>query len=394
VSAAASVAPSSASPTDEPPALGHAEPRVLHVVCAGEAAGAERLLVDLLAHAKTTRASHAVALFTPSERVAAHFARPGFRIFDRGRVRENPLAYLWRSLGPTDTAWLEGVIRSEGANVVHLHTFASHVLGTRAALRAGAKIVRTEHDTRYFVDPSCSPFTRWSLRRSHAVVAIASHVADYVKATAPYAADRISIVRNGVDTEYFSPRPTRPASASAEARAPFTFVMACRLEPHKQVDVAIEALARVPQVRLIVVGDGSQRAKLEAHARAHRVADRVELRGFVADPRDTIAEADVGLSASRHEPFGLSVVEAMAMARPVVAFAVGGIREIVQAGKTGLLAQSLTVSELAVRMQEAADRPDRMRAMGVRAREFVVREFGVEAMCRGYADVYEHLARI
>ncbi len=364
-------------------------PRVLHVVCAGEAAGAERLLVDLLTHAEATRASHAVALFTPSERVAAHFTRPGFRVFDRGRVRENPISYLWRSLGPSDAAWLEALIRRENANVVHLHTFASHVLGTRAALRAGARIVRTEHDTRYFVDPSCSPFTRWSLRRSDAVVAIASHVADYVKHTAPYSAERVSVVRNGVDTEYFSPRP-RP---DAKQRRPFTFVVACRLEPHKQVDVAIEALARVPDAKLIVVGDGSQRRKLEAHARAHRVADRVEFRGFVADPRPIIAEADAGLSASRHEPFGLSVAEAMAMSRPVVAFAVGGIREIVQAGKTGLLAESLTISELSVRMQEAADRPDRMRAMGQRAREFVVRECNILSMCQGYAEVYERLTR-
>ena len=379
MSAAASVPLVPAAPTSRP--------RVLHVVCAGQAAGAERLLVDLLTHADETRASHSVALFTPSERVAAHFSRPGFRVLDRGRVRENPIAYLWRSLGPTDAAWLEAVIRSEKANVVHLHTFASHVLGTRAALRAGARIVRTEHDTRYYVDPSCSPFTRWSLRRSHAVVAIASHVADYVKATAPYAADRVSIVRNGVDTEYFSPRP-KPAGK------PFTFVMACRLEPHKQVDVAIEAIARVPSVRLVVAGDGSQRKKLEAHARAHRVADRVELRGFVADPRDTIAEGDVGLSAARHEPFGLSVLEAMSMARPVVAFAVGGIREIVQAGKTGLLAKTLTVSELAVRMQEAADRPDRMRAMGQRAREFAVKEGNIASMCLGYAEIYERLAQL
>jgi glycosyltransferase involved in cell wall biosynthesis len=374
------------------PAAATAEVRVLHVVCAGEAAGAERLLLDLVTHAELTRASHAIALFTPSQRVADHFRSAGehaLRLHDRGRVRENPVAYLWRSLGSADVRWLTGVIEHERANVVHLHTFASHVLGTRAALAAGARIVRTEHDTRYFVDPSCSPFTRWSLKRVHAVVAVAAHVADYVARTAPYAAERITVVKNGVDTDYFAP----VLRASKDKSAPFTFVMVCRLEPSKQVDVAIEALARVPAARLVVVGDGSQRSKLARLARAWGVTDRVDFRGFLADPRTAIAEADAGLSASRHESFGLSVLEAMSMGKAVVAFAVGGIRELVQHGKTGFLARSLTASELAARMQEAADRPDRTRAMGIRARELAVRECGLPSMCRGYADVYEKLVR-
>ncbi len=373
------------------PAASADDARVLHVVVAGEAAGAERLLLDLVTHAEQTRATHAIALFTPSERVADHFRKEDLRVFDRGRVRENPIAYLWRSLGPSDTAWLEGVIREVNANVVHLHTFASHVLGTRAALRAGVRIVRTEHDTRHFVDPSCSPFTRWSLRRAHAVVAVASHVADYVAQTAPYAAERITVVRNGVDTEYFSPRATH--APPRRSREPFTFVMACRLEPLKQIDVAIEALARVPNARLVVAGDGSQRKKLERTARDWHVADRVEFRGFLPDPRAAIAEADAALSASRRESFGLSVLEAMSMGKPVVAFGIGGIRELVQHGKTGLLARSLTASELAARMQEAADRPDRMRAMGARAREWAARECNVSAMCNGYAAVYADLLR-
>jgi len=374
------------------PSVAPDEARVVHVVVAGEAAGAERLLLDLVTHAEHTRATHAIALFTPSERVADHFGRvnngEGARVFDRGRVRENPIAYLWRSLGPSDTAWLEGVLRETHANIVHLHTFASHVLGTRAALRTGARIVRTEHDTRHFVDPSCSPFTRWSLRRSHTVVAVASHVADYVARTAPYASERITVVRNGVDTEYFS-----PVLRARDPHAPFTFVTVARLEASKQVDVAIEALARVQSARLVIVGDGSQRRKLERTARAWRVADRVEFRGFLPDPRAAIAEADAALSASRRESFGLSVLEAMAMGKPVVAFAVGGIRELVQHGKTGWLARSLTASELAARMQEAADRPERARAMGMRAREWAARECAVTAMCAGYAEVYAKLLR-
>ena len=139
--------------------------RVVHVVVAGDIGGAERLLVDLASRPKESGAEHVVALLTPNRKLAAMFEKNGLSIRDRGPVRENPIAYLWRSLGPSDVAWLAGVLKDERASVAHLHTFGSHVLGTRAALRAGVPIIRTEHHVQYFIDASTRSFTRWSLAR-------------------------------------------------------------------------------------------------------------------------------------------------------------------------------------------------------------------------------------
>src|SRR5262249_37338127 len=150
---------------------------------------------------------------------------------DRGPIRENPIAYLWRSLGPRDVTWLASIFASEQATVAHLHTFQSHVIGTRAARRAGVKTLRTGHHVQYFLDPSTSAFTRWSLRRTDSIVAISDYVRDFVGRTAPYAATKMRVVRNGVDADYFA---ERPFEISAR---PFTFVVACRLEPWKQVDL-------------------------------------------------------------------------------------------------------------------------------------------------------------
>ena len=133
--------------------------RVTHVVVAGDIGGAERLLVDLATRPRETGAEHTVALMTPNRKLADMFEGAGLKVRDRGRVRENPLAYLWRSLGPRDVAWLEDVLRKERTEIAHLHTFGSHVVGARAALRADIPFVRTEHHVSYFIDPSCSPFT-------------------------------------------------------------------------------------------------------------------------------------------------------------------------------------------------------------------------------------------
>ena len=104
--------------------------RVVHVVVAGDIGGAERLLVDLASRPEESGAEHVVALLTTNRKLAAMFAKAGLSIRDRGPVRENPIAYLWRSFGPSDVAWLANVLCEERASIAHLHTFGSHVLGT------------------------------------------------------------------------------------------------------------------------------------------------------------------------------------------------------------------------------------------------------------------------
>ena len=74
----------------------------MHVVVAGEIGGAERLLVDLASRPEETGADHQIALFTPNRALASFFVRAGLRVHDRGPVREDPVSYLFRALGPGD----------------------------------------------------------------------------------------------------------------------------------------------------------------------------------------------------------------------------------------------------------------------------------------------------
>jgi glycosyltransferase involved in cell wall biosynthesis len=324
---------------------------------------------------------------TPNRKLLELFERAGLRVFDRGPVRENPLAYLWRSLGPADVAWLSGVMRETRATIAHLHTLGSHVVGTRAARRVGIPALRTEHHVQYFLDPSSAPFTRWSLARVDRSVAISRYVEAEVARIAPRQAHKLRVVRNGVDVDYFAPRPHAAADS-----APFTFAIACRLEPWKGVDLVLEALALSPRLHVDVIGDGSERARLEALAKGRKLEDRARFLGYLRDPRDAIAAADAVVSASRDEPLGLSVLEALAMARPVVAFAGGGIPEIVKHGETGWLARDRSAEALGRAMTEAAESRERARAFGEAGRAFVVSECRIERMCEGYRAVYEELS--
>jgi glycosyltransferase involved in cell wall biosynthesis len=359
--------------------------RVLHAVVAGEIGGAERMLVDLASNPSATHAEHAVALVSPSDPLRRMLSDAGLRVHDRGPAREGPLPFLWRSLGPRDVAWMARVARDERACIVHLHTFASQVVGTRAALRVGARILRTEHSTRAYVDPSCWPFSRWSLARADACVAISEHVRAVATARAPWAAAKVGVVPNGVDVERFAPREEPKAEA-------FTFVTVARLERRKGVDLALDALARVPGARLDVIGEGDQRRALEDGARARGLDDRVRFHGFVADTRGLLSQAHAALCASREEGLGIALIEAMALGLPVVGFAVGGVPELVEDGRTGLLCRAGDVDALAASMRRAIEGRARLPDMGSAARDRVKARFSLQAMCAGYAETYARLS--
>jgi glycosyltransferase involved in cell wall biosynthesis len=334
------------------------------------------MLCDLAARPRETAAEHTIALMTPNEELARLFVATGLRVLDRGRVGESPGAYLWRSLGPQDVAWLAEVMTRERADVAHLHTFGSQVVGTRAARRAGVRILRTEHSTRVYDDPTCWPFSRWSLRRTDRVVAISRHVLDVALKRAGWIRDHAQIIHNGVDAERFAPGTGGGAG----------FCLVGRLEPRKGVDVAIDAIAEVPGATLDVVGDGELRCELEA-----RAGPRVRFHGQLSDVRPVVLACAAVVCSSRNEGLGIALLEGMAMGKPVVAVPVGGVPEIVEDGVNGFLAPDGSPSALAKAMRRALEDPERLAQMGRAARARVEERFSIRAMCAAYAEAYARL---
>jgi glycosyltransferase involved in cell wall biosynthesis len=371
---------------------------VLHVVAAGEIGGAERMLIDLVRDGRSNSAEHAIALLTPNDAlrrlVGATATRGGVRLFDRGHAREGPVAFLRRAFGQEDVAWIADAVRGFRATHVHLHTFASQVIGTRAALREGCAVVRTEHSTRVYDDPTCWPFSRWSLERAHAVVAISEHVARRARERAPKLGVPIEVVWNGVDTARFAtasdpPTAAAPPEGSDADATPFTFAAVGRLDVRKGFDLAIRALETVPHARLRLVGEGEERARLEGLTRSLGLRDRVTFVGFCDDVRPEIARADAIVASSRTEGLGVALLEAMAMGKPVVGRPIGGIVEVVRDGETGWLAPGESLDDLASAMRAASSSKHEAVARGRAARARVEAHFSLDAMHRGYAAAYD-----
>ncbi len=358
--------------------------KVLHVIVAGAIGGAEQFLVNLATRPELSGADHIVALMTPNPKLRALFVDAGLRVRDRGPVHENPLATLTRSLGPWDLAWLARVAQDEKADLLHCHTYGSHVLAARTGLRTGLPVLRTEHGTRHYRDPTCGLLRHWSLRHTTAIAAVSRNVAEFVAKLEPAVAGRIEVVLNGIDMARFAPVPP-PGSG------PFTFAAVCRLDPVKRLHIAIEALAQTPDAHLNIVGDGRERGRLEALVHQHALQNRVHFLGHLPDPRAAIASADALLNTTFAEGLPLAVLEGAAMARPTLGFAGGGTPEVVQHGSTGWLVRDDNPDAWAAAVRDASASRDVAAQFGRGARAWVERRFDLDTMCKHYGVVYSTL---
>ena len=356
----------------------------MHVVVAGDIGGAERLLVDLAARPERTGADHEVALITPNRALHAYFESQGLCVHDRGPARENPVVYLARTFGSRDADWLAALLERQRIDVVHTHTFGSHVLGTRAAQRTRLPQLRTEHHVMHYFDLSCSPFTRWAVARTDRVVCVSEYVRRTLVRTVPGVADRAVVVRNGIDTSYWCARERGNRRGDSSLRAGIV----CRLTGWKRVHLAVRAAAAA-RAELVVVGDGEERKALEALARKQGATARFV--GHQPDPRPFIADCDVTVSTADNEPLGLSVLESLSMERPVIAFDGGGIPEIVQNEQTGWLVPSATPEAFATALERASGDRERLRRMGESGRRFAEEQGDLNRMCAGYAAAYRSL---
>ncbi|MFN2644917.1 MAG: glycosyltransferase family 4 protein [Burkholderiales bacterium] len=207
---------------------------------------------------------------------------------------------------------------------------------------------------------------------------------------------RNEVIYNGVDLEHW-----QPVDAAALRRAlgfaPSDYVigLSAVLRPEKNPVQLIDALARLKTLglpaRALFIGDGPERARVEARARALGVADRFVVSGFQEDVRPFLSACDVVALTSFTEAFSLAAVEAMALGRPVVHPHVGGAAEMIQSGQDGWLFPVRDTATLVERLVRLADPVARTR-MGENARTTVAARFSERLMVERYEELLAELA--
>jgi glycosyltransferase involved in cell wall biosynthesis len=168
-----------------------------------------------------------------------------------------------------------------------------------------------------------------------------------------------------------------------------------RLSDQKGCEFLIRALPQViakhPDARLVIVGDGPERPKLETLAAQLGAADSIQFAGYQPEPSKAILSSSLIAIPSIYDPFPLVTLEVMALGRPVVGSAVGGIPEAVEDGRTGILVPPRDPSALATAIVRLLDSPELRRQMGAAARASAQEKFSPSAITPQFERLYRRL---
>jgi glycosyltransferase involved in cell wall biosynthesis len=214
-------------------------------------------------------------------------------------------------------------------------------------------------------------------------VGVGERTSREVEALVGLPADSVLTIHNGV--------PDQPRVA-ADRPGPGQLVGAIgRFERQKGFDLLIRALAQIEGVRLVLVGEGSERRRLEELAGSVGVADRVIWKGWSEDARTYLGTFDVFALPSRFEGFPLALLEALLARSAVVAADVGSVAEAVRDGETGLLVPAEDPSALADAIRRLLADADLRRRLGEQGRHLVLGYFTADHMTQAFQRLYREV---
>ncbi|MGH2735861.1 MAG: glycosyltransferase [Actinomycetota bacterium] len=328
-------------------------------------------------------------------------------------AHKNALAEPLRDLGlrvhclgePSNTGWrsrLRTLVDEERIDVVHAH-LPYTAIGARISLHGerGPKLVYTEHN----MWPRYRKSTYWAnlatFSRNDHVFAVSEHVRDSIR----YPAWARGLRMPEVETLYHGPDPAamEPSGNAGAARLELGIPddalvvgTVANFKEHKGhrylMEAAVEVVEAVPNVRFVLVGVGPLENEIKQRARRLGIQDKVVFAGFRSDVLDLVSWFDVFALPSLHEGLSIALLEAMTLAKPIVATVAGGVPEVLTNDVEGLIVAPGRPTELAHALKTVLKDEPMRRRMGSASKRRAA-DFDIRKAVARMEDVYQELLR-
>lgn len=375
-----------------------AAPLVVHIIYALGTGGLENGLVNIINRSPPARFRHAIVCLTESGQFADRITAPGVEVIALHKQPGSDLAVYWR-------LWRE--LRRLRPSIVHSRNLAALEAQLASLPLFGVRRVHGEHGR----DINDIDGTNWKyrwLRRVmslfiHRYIAVSRDLADWLCQSIGLSSERVTQIYNGVDQAQFLPGADQVADVLPEGFAcpGETVVIGAvgRLAEVKNHAALLQAVALLlrqrpelrPRIRLVLVGDGPLRGRLEAQAAAVNLDDVAWFAGDREDVPALLRAMDIFVLPSLAEGISNTVLEAMATGLPVLAGRTGGNPELVEDGATGYLLPVSDADAWSAALARLVDEPGERRRLGDAGRARVQARFDWQATVTAYLEVYDEL---
>jgi glycosyltransferase involved in cell wall biosynthesis len=361
--------------------------RVLHLFSGDLWAGAEVVVANLLEQLEDDAAVESIAVGLNDGVLIRRLARRGIET---------------HLLGEGDQGFARLAVdcsrrlRGRRIDVVHSHRYKENLLATVVAGMLGVRRkVTTVHGVTE-INPQAPlrgrlvrAIDRFNIRASfNAVVAVSAEMRTILLDWFGVRRDRVRLIYNGIAM----PRAWDTRDGGAADVHIGTVGRMVPVKGHRLfLELAAQLHGRYPNVRFSILGDGPARPQLTAEAARLGLSDHVAFVPPQPDPQPYYRGLDIYVNTSLHEGLPLSVLEAMACGKPVVAARVGGIPEVVRHGEDGFLVEGRQPGAFAAWCERMIEEPALRRTMGRNARARVAEAFDRERMAASYRALYEEL---
>jgi len=304
-----------------------------------------------------------------------------------------------RSLYPLGVVRLIQLIKRHGIQVLHTHLVDAGLVGMIAGKLAHVPLVilmRHHADAVLILGKRVAAWAdRISAALAHRIIVPAKAVAKILCEVDGVEISKVTVIPLGFDFSLLKSFPGGAERVRGEFSLhgqPVIGVIARldRLKGHDDFFLALkEIVSQTPNLKVLMVGEGPERTRLEQLGSKLGVRDHLIFTGIRGDIPDLISAMDVVALPSLSEAFPQVIVEALAIGKPVVACQVGGVSEIIKNGETGVLVPPGNPTSLASALCELLRRPEHAKTMGEHGRADVMRRFSISQMCRDYESYYE-----